>query len=221
MASAGIARGPLPSLVLYGAAGFRSGRVVWALEELGLPYEHRAIGSRTGETQTPEFLEINPRGKIPALVVDGDLYLAESAAINTYLCDRYGGDLGLIPSPGSAERATHDMWCYFAATELDSQGLYIHRKHDELREIYGAAPSAVRRAGSVHDLHIISCCVNFFICVSGDRCKNLLSEALSSGRGAAKSASVYQRWNLQHSGCYGDSYCPLGQDYRLDLRYAP
>ena len=127
---------------LWGVATLRTFRAHWALAELGLPYETRPVRSRSGETQTPEYLaEVNPRGKIPVLVEDG-LCIAESGAILNYLADRYGSDRGFAPRPGSPERAIHDQWCFFAATELDATSLYILRRHDDLKEIYGAAPVA-------------------------------------------------------------------------------
>ena len=51
-------------LVLWGAGTMRTHRTLWLAEELGLDYEHRPIGPRTGETKTEEFLAINPRHKI-------------------------------------------------------------------------------------------------------------------------------------------------------------
>ena len=81
-------------LILWGAGTTRTMRPHWVLHELGLDYEMHLIGSRTGETETPEFRALNPRGKIPVLQ-DGDLTLAESAAIITYLADiRCGNGTG-------------------------------------------------------------------------------------------------------------------------------
>jgi glutathione S-transferase len=54
--------------------------VHWLLREYGLDYECHRIGPRTGETQKPDYLAINPRGKVPAMR-HGDLILTESAAI--------------------------------------------------------------------------------------------------------------------------------------------
>lgn len=88
---------------------------------------------------------MNPRQKIPVLQ-DGELTLAESAAIITYLADTYGGSKGLVPPPFSLERAFYYQWCFFVMTELDAHTLYIIRKHIDLREIYGEAPNAVRAA---------------------------------------------------------------------------
>ena len=68
-----------PRLILWGAGTTRTMRAHWILHELGLEYERHPIGSRTGETQTPEFTKLNPREKIP-LLQDGDLTVAESAA---------------------------------------------------------------------------------------------------------------------------------------------
>lgn len=56
-----------PGLMLWGAGTPRTLRAHWMLHELGLPYEIQPIGSRTGETQAPEFAKLNPREKIPAL----------------------------------------------------------------------------------------------------------------------------------------------------------
>ncbi len=115
------------------------------MHELGLDYEMRLIGSRTGETETPEFRALNPRGKIPVLQ-DGDLTLAESAAIVTYLADTYGAGTGLVPPPFSRQRAFYNQWCFFIMTELDAHTLYIIRRHRALASLYGEAPNAIRAA---------------------------------------------------------------------------
>ncbi len=115
------------------------------LHEIGLEYETCPIGSRTGETQTAEFSKLNPRQKIP-LLQDGELTLAESAAIVTYLAETYGQAQGLIPPPRSAERAAYFEWCFFTMMELDAHTLYVIRKHTQLAGIYGEADNAVRAA---------------------------------------------------------------------------
>jgi glutathione S-transferase len=115
------------------------------LHELGLTYERRPIQPRTGETQAAEFTRLNPRQKIPVLQ-DGDFTLAESAAIVTYLAEKYGASTGLVPPPGTRERALYYEWCFFIMTELDAHTLYVIRKHGDLREIYGEAPNALHAA---------------------------------------------------------------------------
>lgn len=115
------------------------------LHELGLDYDARLIGSRTGETQAPAFRRLNPKEKIPVLV-DGALVLSESAAIVTYLADRYGSGTGLTPDPGTDARARYDEWTSFILMELDAHTLYVVRKHRDLAALYGEAPAAVETA---------------------------------------------------------------------------
>ena len=134
-----------PRRILWGAATARTLRAHWMLHELGLDYETRPIGSRTGETASAEFTQLNPRQKIP-LLQDGEITLAESAAIVTYLAETYGQSAGLIPPPMTAQRAAYFEWCFFVMTELDSHTLYVIRKHTNLVAIYGDAPAAVRAA---------------------------------------------------------------------------
>jgi glutathione S-transferase len=67
----------------------RGFRVVWMLEEMGLPYQLRPVDLMAGAENDPEFLAVNPAGFIPALV-DGDVTLVESIAIMEYLASRYG-----------------------------------------------------------------------------------------------------------------------------------
>ena len=137
-----------PRLIVWGAGTPRTLRVYWTLHELGLEYEKRPIGARTGETQTPEFMKLNLREKIPVLQ-DGDLTLTESAAIVTYLAEKYGQPTGLIPLVSSPERAAYYEWSFFTMTELDAHTIYVIHKHDSLGQhvkLYGEAPNAVRAA---------------------------------------------------------------------------
>ncbi len=137
--------------VLWGVGTPRTMRAHWMLHETGLDYETRPIGSRTGETQTPEFRALNPREKIPVLQ-DGELVLAESAAIVTYLAETYGKRQGLIP-PAGAERAAYFEWCFFALSELDAHSLYVIRRHGDLASLYGEAPNALEAAGAYFEKH--------------------------------------------------------------------
>src|SRR5712671_6727611 len=75
-----------------------TGRRQKAPHELGLDYECRPILPRTGETQTQEYTELNPRQKVP-LLQDGDFRIAESPAIAAYLSNTYGTrENALIPT---------------------------------------------------------------------------------------------------------------------------
>ncbi len=91
-------------------------RVVWALEELGLPYEYIGLDRAKNEHRAAEYLAVNPNGKVPALV-DGEHTLFESVAILAYLGERYGADKGLWPQPGPA-RSDALSWTVWSTTEL-------------------------------------------------------------------------------------------------------
>ena len=98
-------------LVLWGVGTSRTLRAHWALHELGLDYDCRPILPRTGETQTREYAELNPRQKIP-LLQDGDFKIAESPAIAAYLSNTYGTrENALIPTD-PREHATWLEWCF-------------------------------------------------------------------------------------------------------------
>lgn len=101
---------------LYEFAPTRSIRVRWALQELGVDFETVQVNLRAGENRRPEFLKLNPAGKLPVLV-DGDLVLTESVAIVLYLAEKYP-DKGLLPTD-LRERAKVNQWLLFAATELE------------------------------------------------------------------------------------------------------
>jgi glutathione S-transferase len=135
-------------LVLWGVGTSRTVRPHWALHELGLPYERKAILPRTGETETPEYTALNPRQKVP-LLQDHDLVIGESAAIIAYLAQTYPrADVSLIPQQ-SAAYAKWLEWCFFIVTELDSTSLYVMRRHGNVRglaHLYGEAPDVVARA---------------------------------------------------------------------------
>lgn len=130
------------TITVWGAGTSRTLRPHWALAELGVEYVSKPIGPRTGETQTAEFRALNVKEKVPVLV-DGDLVLTESAAIVTYLGDRFGG---LTPGPGTVERARYNEWLSYILMELDAHTLYVMRKHGDLKHLYGEAPAAMDAA---------------------------------------------------------------------------
>src|SRR5690242_12927311 len=110
---------------LYEFGPTRSMRVRWTLQELAVDFESVRVNLPLGEHQQPQFLKVNPAGKIPVLV-DGDLVLTESMAIVLYLAEKYS-DTGLLPA-GVAERAQVNRWLLFAATELE-QPLWRIARH--------------------------------------------------------------------------------------------
>ncbi len=131
--------------ILWGLGTSRTLRAHWMLHELELTYECRPITSRSGETRTPEYTRLNPSQKIPTLQ-DGDFVLSESAAIVNYLGATYGASCDLCPPVLTTARACYDQWCFFVMMELDANTLYVLRKHEDLHDIYGAAPNALEAA---------------------------------------------------------------------------
>jgi glutathione S-transferase len=113
---------------LYEFGPTRSIRARWALQELGVDFEPIRVNLLAGEHQQPEFLKINPAGKLPVLV-DGDLVLTESVAIVLYLAEKYSGK-GLLPTD-LRQRAQVNRWLLFAATELE-QPLWRIARHTAL-----------------------------------------------------------------------------------------
>lgn len=140
-------------IVLWGAGTMRTHRTLWLARELGIGFRHEAIGSRTGETLTPEFLKLNPRHKIPVMT-HGDLVLTESAAIMNYMTEVFPVPEYFLVPDDAAGRAKMFEWCFFTMSELDANALYTMRRHGDLKDIYGDAPIAVE-AGEEYFHHQI------------------------------------------------------------------
>jgi glutathione S-transferase len=101
---------------LFASPMSSASRITWALEELGIPYEYVQVDLKKNEQKTPEFLAINPNGKVPALV-DDDFSYFESLAIIVHLGERYGVERGMWPASGQ-DRADALSWSTWAMTEL-------------------------------------------------------------------------------------------------------
>ena len=110
---------------LYELAPTRSIRARWTLQELDLKFESITIKLLEGEGQSPEYLAVNPAGKVPTLV-DGDFVLTESVAIAVYLAEKYP-EKGLLPTD-LKQRAQLNRWMLFAVTELE-QPLWRMARH--------------------------------------------------------------------------------------------
>ncbi|MGI9382210.1 MAG: glutathione S-transferase family protein, partial [Methyloligellaceae bacterium] len=100
------------------------------------------VQARTAGTQTAAFARLNPCRKIPVLQ-DGDVTLTESAAIVTYLAERYSGAKARLIPEDPAARAHYHEWVSFVCMEIDATSLYVLRRHEYLPEVYGEAPAAV------------------------------------------------------------------------------
>jgi glutathione S-transferase len=94
------------------------GRIVrWMLEEVGQPYRTEVLDYTT-TMKAPEYLSINPMGKVPALR-HGDTVITEAAAICAYLADVFP-EAGLAPPPGDRRRGPYYRWLFFAAGPLEA-----------------------------------------------------------------------------------------------------
>lgn len=100
-------------IVVHHLNNSRSQRVLWLLEELGVPYEIKRY-RRDAQTMLapPELRAVHPLGKSP-VITDGDVTLAESGAIIEYLVERYGSGR-FIPAAGTPERLRYIYWMHFA-----------------------------------------------------------------------------------------------------------
>jgi glutathione S-transferase len=110
-------------LKLYGGARSRASIVKWYLEEIALSYEFVMLDMQAGAHLQPEYLEINPIGKVPA-IVDGDFKLWESGAILLYLAQKYG------KMPESLEQQAEIVqWVMFANATL-GPGIFTEATRD-------------------------------------------------------------------------------------------
>lgn len=100
-------------IVVHHLNNSRSQRVLWLLEELGLPYEikHYQRDART-MLAPPELKQVHPLGKSP-VISDGDTVVAETGAIVEYLLERLGGGR-LLPKPGTPDALRYRYWLHFA-----------------------------------------------------------------------------------------------------------
>jgi len=105
---------------LYGVRQSRAARSLWALEELGVPYE--LVSVPLPETKSADYRAVNPNGRIPALV-DGDVTLFESMAINLYLAKKYD-KAGLQPRTLEDE-ARAVQWSFWGMTEVEPSLLVV------------------------------------------------------------------------------------------------
>ncbi|HEU4535889.1 MAG TPA: glutathione S-transferase family protein [Polyangiaceae bacterium] len=98
-------------LVFYHAPNSRSAGIRALLEEIGATYELRALDLKAGEQRRPDYLAINPLGKVPAIVHDGAL-ITEQGAMFAYLADLFP-EAGLAPPIGDRLRGPYLRWLFY------------------------------------------------------------------------------------------------------------
>jgi glutathione S-transferase len=134
---------------LYHVPGSRSTRVLWMLEEIGVPYELTVMTRE--DRKTAEHLSRHPLGRVPVVEFDDGRRLFESAAICIELADLHP-EAGLIPPVGSPDRGLVYQWSFFAMTELEPpifQWIRARREHadqTEPSERYQAAAAVLDAA---------------------------------------------------------------------------
>jgi glutathione S-transferase len=110
----------MPDELVFYTNPMSRGRIVrWMLEEVGQPYRTELLDYAT-TMKAPEYLAINPMGKVPA-IRHGDTVVTESAAICAYLADAFP-QAGLAPPPGDRRRGSYYRWMFFAAGPLEAAG---------------------------------------------------------------------------------------------------
>src|SRR3979490_3512933 len=127
-------------LTLYFAPGSSSMAVHIVLHEIGIPFERKPMSFKNNDMRSPDYLALNPEGKVPTLVVGGRP-LTEVAAILYYLAKRFP-DAELLPGDDIEADAQALSWMSFAASTL-----HPARRHglDHAREVWAIAD---RRRGS-------------------------------------------------------------------------
>jgi glutathione S-transferase len=112
-------------LRIYGIARTRAFRVLWVAKELGLDYEHLPVEIGDAGARAPEFLAINPNGRLPVIVDDG-FVLFESLAITLYLAKKHAS--GTLYPGSLAGEAQAWQWSFWALAEVD-RGVNIWSLH--------------------------------------------------------------------------------------------
>ena len=104
-------------ITLYHSPDSRAFTAYWMLEELGVPFDVRDVDIRKGEQKKPEYLKLNPSGKVPTLT-DGPVVVSENPAIGIYLADRYGYGT-LAPRIEDPDRGPYLKWMVFSTAVVD------------------------------------------------------------------------------------------------------
>jgi glutathione S-transferase len=137
---------------VYGNKFSRTPRITWCLQEAGVDYE--MVETPYAKVKSPEYLALNPNGKVPC-IVDGDLAIFESLAINLYIAKNYG--MGKIYPSDAKEEALVLQWTLWVATEVEPYllaALLVKLGFSKDEAAAKAAPERVRPAIMVLDRHL-------------------------------------------------------------------
>ncbi|HLM74561.1 MAG TPA: glutathione S-transferase family protein [Polyangiaceae bacterium] len=144
------------ALIFYYAPMSSASPTHWILEELGIPYEKVKMDFASGDLKKPEFLRINPNGKVPALVHDG-VPIFESVAIAIHLGETFGVEKKLFPPPGiqRAQAIQWMVWCNASLGEAISR--HMHNTSERFpEELRNAKAGEIARADVENHLSILN-----------------------------------------------------------------
>ena len=120
-------------IVFYHNPQSRAAIAHWMLEETGLAYRIAPIDFESGQNRQPDFLKINPMGKIPT-IVHGGTVVTEAAAILAYLAD-LAPEKGLAPPVGSPERGSYYRWLVFGAASFEPAVMDVMMKREPISKL--------------------------------------------------------------------------------------
>jgi glutathione S-transferase len=133
----------MSDIILYASIASRSIAAYWMLEELGVPYRVVDVDLKEGKQKRPDYLAINPAGRVPAISIDG-VVVSERPAICALLADRFGYGR-LAPTIEAPERGPYLQWLAYATAVIDPAiAVYLSRPDPPLREMtWGSAEHVV------------------------------------------------------------------------------
>ncbi|THD64097.1 glutathione S-transferase family protein [Phenylobacterium sp.] len=115
-------------ITLYHSRASRAFAAYWMLEELGVPFKVKLVDITKGEQKHPDYLKLNPAGKVPTLT-DGEVVVSENPAIAIYLADRYGYG-ALAPKIDDPKRGAYLKWMVFSTAVVDPVATLHQQKID-------------------------------------------------------------------------------------------
>lgn len=115
-------------ITLYHSPASRAFTAYWMLEEIGVAFDVKHVDIRKGEQKGPEYLKLNPAGKVPTLT-DGDVVVSENPAIAIYLADRYSYGT-LAPRIDDKDRGAYLKWMVYSTAVVDPVATLHEQKID-------------------------------------------------------------------------------------------
>lgn len=124
------------SLEFYHNPQSRGAMTHWLLEELGIDYTVKPVAYDDGSMRTPEFLAVNPMGKIP-VIKDGDTIVTETTAIAIYLADKFKSPNDLAPAIDDPRRGEYLRWVAYQSACIDPAMMQASTKVEIARQSAG------------------------------------------------------------------------------------